>query len=115
MATRYSGDLKITIKLQSDSITYNVTLESQDHSVKFVPVKGIKLSQYAQSRIAADSKEAFDEIARVAISFAADDFGDEVLNWTRMSDEGEILIQRRYAGNNVAERGLCGVPESAGG
>jgi hypothetical protein len=108
MATRYTGDLKISIKLLSDSVTYNVTLETTDRTVKFVPVKGISLSPYAQARIAADSKEAFDEVARVAVSFAAADFGDEVLNWTRMDDEGEVVIQRRYAGNNVV-RGLCGV------
>lgn len=110
MAKRYTGDLNISIKLQSDSVTYNVTIKPRGGDMKLESVRGIQLSPYAQARIAADSKEAFDEVARVAVSFAVDQIGDEILNWARLSDSGEVLIQRRYAGNDVP-RGLCGVPE----
>lgn len=106
MSNRYSGDLKLSIRLLADNETYNVKVSCLDDPTVTVHVKGIKLSPYARLRIAADSKAAYDEVARVGLSFAANDSpcGELLTNSACVDDRGEFAVQRRYAGETVERR-----------
>jgi hypothetical protein len=69
-STRYSGNLKITMKLAPDSRSYKVTVRSLDRDSHPYHVT---VGTPAHLTGAVDSIRAYDNTARAALSFAADD------------------------------------------
>jgi len=88
-ATRYSGQAKISIRYHDNGECYSATVTSPDGKKA---LKGIRLSPFDRSRISADGAEAFDKVARAAISFAEHE-GLEA--YADVKDNGEAEITRR--------------------
>lgn len=96
MATRYCGTLKLSIRLQSDD-SYNVRITEMNDDARFAPCNGVRLSPHMQARVASDSREAYDAIARAAISFAGND-DDAIYNFAFTDpDSGEAVVLRTLA------------------
>jgi hypothetical protein len=94
MATRYSGSLKLSITLDTTD-TYSVTLSGDGYRCR---LRGIGLAPATAARVALDSAEAYDAIARAAISFAAHEDGtDAIYGHTDCDDAGEPTVRRRKA------------------
>lgn len=94
MAKRYCGTLELTVKYIDASDTYNVAFRELNADAMFVPCHGIGLSPFDAGRLARDSKEAYDRVARAAVGFAS--YDDEMIHAFAVTDEcGEAVIRRR--------------------
>jgi len=93
-ATRYCGSLRIVIQLQDD-FSYKAVLYGPR---MLCGLEGLNLSPFKQSKIAADSKEAFSLIAASAISFASHDnpqISDEIYSLCDIKSNGEPVISTK--------------------
>jgi hypothetical protein len=106
-ATRFSGNVKITVHLcdedfdgnkLGDKTTYRVVLSMLTRK-QVETVRHLSLSPDAARRMAVDSSEAFDAIASSAISFATcEDFANEAcIAKEGENDGGVYLIARSRA------------------
>lgn len=96
MAIRYSGSVRIKITLQPDD-SYNAVFAVQEDAWIELPKQdGLRLSVEDQARLASDSPEAYDEVARAALAFLSNDT-DEVLSHANQDDAGRFIVSRRFA------------------
>jgi len=94
-ATRYSGSLKIIVKLRPD---HSYGAELFDGSKRLCALEGLNLSPHKQRTISADSSEAYSRIAASAISFAAHDnpsISDTLYSLAMTDERGEFIISNR--------------------
>lgn len=92
---RRSGDVKVDLRFRD---------ASEDYAGMVLwpggiwPFDGLRLSPHMRSRIAADSSQAYDEAARAAISFGADEH-EEIYAHADTDERGEVRLSRRTRDN----------------
>jgi len=93
MATRYSGNLRIRIKLMPDSLHYSAYIWNGNELL--VSLCDLRRSRHHESVESADCPKAYDRVAMAALSF-----GDAETNGTISehadSNEQGFLIRRRH-------------------
>lgn len=89
--TRRSGDVRVNIRYRDREDDYAGTVKWPGGSWRF---DQLRLSPYLRERIAVDSSQAYDEAARAAISFGADEHED-IYGYANTDDRGEVLVSRR--------------------
>lgn len=94
MATRYTGSLKLSITLDSTD-TYSVTLSGLAGTNYFGRLRGLGLSPHMASKVALDSAEAYDAIAKAAVTFAGAEKGADVYAHADCDDGGGAIIRRK--------------------
>lgn len=94
MATRYTGTLKLSIRYSDQAGAYSVAITELGDNARFDALRGIRLSPAMQARTAAVSAEAYDAVARAAMSFAG--ANDEmVYAYAELDGEtGEATVRR---------------------
>lgn len=99
MAVRFSGDLRITVKIiQDQNYTYDVKITSPtcECNPKCSSWRGVVRSSADDQRlIPEDSSLTFDSIARSAISFMSAETDGELLDHVSMEDEDTWYVARQ--------------------
>lgn len=102
MATRYSGDVKVSV-LYRDQGDYRAVVSAPGEKPEVVFVRPAA-SGFGRG-VAYDSPEAYDEIARSAISLANRPFDDRA----EFGDSG-LVVRRTQGGAFVGTRRRTGTP-----
>jgi hypothetical protein len=92
---RRSGDVRVNIKFRDREDDYAGTVTWPGGRWRF---DQLRLSPHMRGRIAADSSQAYDEAARAAISFGADEH-EEIYAHADLDDRGEVKLSRRLQEN----------------
>jgi hypothetical protein len=92
MAKRYCGTLALDIKYVANSDSYDVRITEVNDGARF---QTLRLWRWISSTWPTQTKEAYDRVARAAVSFAG--YDDEAIYIFAECDPdtGEAIIRRR--------------------
>jgi len=90
--SRYCGELKLNINLAEDSIHYSVNICRNGERI--ARVAGLRRSPHDESTMSADCPEAYDRVARAALSFGSFEHGDNVSSFAELDDEADWIVRR---------------------
>jgi hypothetical protein len=95
MEKRYSGTLEINVTLAADNESYNAQIVELNDDARFEPLEGIRPAPAFAARVEADSPEAYDEAARVAVMFAILTGDDVVYHFAEVDEAAEVIVRRQ--------------------
>jgi hypothetical protein len=90
-AVRYSGDAKVRIRYRDAEDDYAGTITWPGGSWHFAELRA---SPHWQRTHSADSAETYDELARAALSFGANE-NEDIYGYADTDDRGEFVVRRR--------------------